>query len=185
MKPRWTILVPKSIALLADQLTPTKASTASINSKSKTNKSMFSSAIAKTSPKSSPKRLGMGRNSPASPKGLHVEVGGAKAGSRVSAIPGCKCVDVRALPNPYAHVAKGKLRDDPDSIDTWLVSRQKAAFDGFVNEVLQQLLKQRCVRVQCHGGKHRSAAVAKVAMTMYNIMRTDCMSRGKVVKLDA
>lgn len=148
---------------------------------------MPSSAIFKPSPKSSPKRVGVGRNGPPSPKGLHVEVGGVKAGSRASAINGCKCVDVRALPNPCAHVEKGKLRSDEDSIANWLVSRQKTKFYGFVNEVLQQLLMQRCVRVQCYGGKHRSAAVAKVAMDMYNLMRTynDCMSCGKVVKLDA
>ena len=114
-----------------------------------------------------------------------MEVGGVKPGSRASDIPACKCVDVRALPNPCAQIDKGQIRNNLESITAWILSRQKAAFDGFVNDVLQQLLKQRCVRVQCYGGKHRSVAVAKAALFKYNAMRTDCMRAAKVVKLDA
>lgn len=141
---------------------------------------METSAVDKTSPKSPPK-------SPpkSSPIGLHIEVGGAKPGSRASGIPGCKCVDVRALPNPFASLEKGTLDNDMESITSWITARQKTKFDRFVNEVLQQLLKQRCVRVQCYGGKHRSAAVANAALDKYNSIRTDCMRPVKIVMLDA
>ena len=142
--------------------------------------SALKSPIAKGS-----KRIGMGRNDPPSPKGLHVEVGGVKSGSRPSDIPCCKCVDVRALPNPCAHIENGALPSNLDAITHWLKSKNELEFKSFVDQVLQELLKQRCVRVQCYGGKHRSAAVAKVALAKYNLMRTDCMSRAKMVKMDA
>lgn len=126
----------------------------------------------------------MGRNDPPSPKGLHVEVGDVKPGSRPSEIPDCKCVDVRALPNPCAQIRKRALKNDPDSISHWICEQDAEMFDKFVNMVLQDLLKQRCVRVQCFGGKHRSVAVAYKAVAKYNLVRTDCMSRAKVYKLD-
>ena len=116
---------------------------------------------------------------------LHIEVGGTKPGSRASGIPGCKCVDVRALPNPFAQLNKGTLENDMHSITSWISARQQTKFDHFVNEVLQQLLKQRSVRVQCKGGKHRSAAVANAALDKYNSNRTDGMSPAKIIMLDA
>lgn len=94
-----------------------------------------------------------------------IEVGGRKTGCRPSCLPSDTiCVDVTTLPNPYTAIKNGKVDESIEGVTEWLRSKKQMTFDDLVEASVGYVLQGFDIRIVCHGGRHRSQAVANAVV---------------------
>ena len=93
-----------------------------------------------------------------------LEVGGTKKGSRPSELPpGAVVIDLRALPNPYTSIKNSVIERKPKAIVDWMCRanpRVQTEVTSAIQRAVHGLADETNVRIQCHGGRDRSQAVA-------------------------
>ena len=88
---------------------------------------------------------------------ITIEAGGRKKGCRPSLGLHQQCFDVTSLPNPYKELGGD---ESPPRVLAWLQERAREAVDRIVAAVVAAIDRGESVRVECHGGRHRSRAIA-------------------------
>lgn len=99
---------------------------------------------------------------------LFLESGGCRRGC-VAFNPSAQwtVIKVVGLPNPYARIKAGHLRDDLEVLQRWIAERAPARWKRAIDKCVAALRKGKHVRVQCVGGQHRSCAVVEAVARTY------------------
>lgn len=107
---------------------------------------------------------------------LYIESGGSKKGCVPRARRCEALVNAKLLPNPFNAIKRNEIKDTLDDIMNWIITKNATIWEATMASCRFHLNQGSSLRVECHGGQHRSYAIVEALALEYS-------SNGKSIKV--